>query len=325
MKKSYNDLDRALTEFHLDLMRYDADVNRRVSRKLREAETIIRGLLLSITDGMGKREANRIIRSAQEIGDKAFESAYNEASKEWGRFARVANNAETKIYNTWLGYKAFSKATKIANVKPEIDGVSFEKWWQRTLENYKWGIEKIARASQAGDLLENEAKQEIRRLYRNTRRNANTIIRTANSYVSNRANSELLQRNRSKFKYKMHFSTLDSKTSAKCKARDGKKWTLDNEPIGHNFPFREPPLHFGCRSIIRFVVNEGSTRASEFGQVDETLDYNEWLKQQSSKYQDKALGKERARLFRTGKVSVQDMVDFNDRPLTLEQLRNKYL
>lgn len=111
-----------------------------------------------------------------------------------------------------------------------------------------------------------------------------------------------------------------------CKHRDGLRWTIDNEPIGHDVIFIEPPLHYNCRSIIIILIdkNHPKTRASEFGEVDGSINYEKWLKSQSDSYQDKVLGKTRARWFREGKLDLRKMLNQEDRPLTIEQLRNKY-
>lgn len=72
--------------------------------------------------------------------------------------------------------------------------------------------------------------------------------------------------------------------------RDGKRWDLDKKPIGHNIPYKRPPLHPRCRSILQLVTKSWeelgvqgmqemstSTRASMNGQVDERVNYESWL------------------------------------------------
>jgi SPP1 gp7 family putative phage head morphogenesis protein len=62
------------------------------------------------------------------------------------------------------------------------------------------------------------------------------------------------------------------------------------------------------------------TRASMDGQVAGTVTYGDWLEQQTQERQDEALGPARARLFRAGRVTVEDLVARDGRPLTLEEL-----
>jgi hypothetical protein len=58
------------------------------------------------------------------------------------------------------------------------------------------------------------------------------------------------------------------------------------------------------------------------GPVSAKRTYSGWLKDQSpAEFQDQMLGKERGKLFRSGKIKLDQFVDLNYNPVSLEQLR----
>ena len=71
-------------------------------------------------------------------------------------------------------------------------------------------------------------------------------------------------------------------------------------------------------------IPEG-TRASQYGQVSAGTDFGAWLKGQPREVIDDALGKGRADLFLSGKISMSQLVDPRTlKPLTLAELRARY-
>lgn len=69
-------------------------------------------------------------------------------------------------------------------------------------------------------------------------RNAATVIRTALSHVSNEARNETYRQNSDIIEKYEWVSTLDSRTSTICKARDGMTWEIGKGPV--------PPAHPNC-------------------------------------------------------------------------------
>jgi hypothetical protein len=56
------------------------------------------------------------------------------------------------------------------------------------------------------------------------------------------------------------------------------------------------------------------------GQVPGNLTYEQWLKTQDTKAQNEALGTRRAQLWRAGRITMDDMVAKDGRPLTLAEI-----
>jgi SPP1 gp7 family putative phage head morphogenesis protein len=152
------------------------------------------------------------------------------------------------------------------------------------------------------------------------KRQAETLVRTSVNHISSEARSAVNQANDDILKGEEWVAVLDSRTTIGCATLDGKILGF-NEP-----PFT--PRHWGCRSVRVPVLNdefqEGGlegTRASIQGPVSAKRTYSGWLKDQSPEFQDQMLGKERGKLFRSGKIKLDQFVDENYNPVSLEQLR----
>lgn len=158
-------------------------------------------------------------------------------------------------------------------------------------------------------------------------RNAATVIRTALSHVSNEARNETYRQNDDIIEKYEWVSTLDSRTSTICRARDGMTWGIGKGPL--------PPAHFGCRSTTAPVVSsefdfldKGAKRAAKGAdggtQVSADTTYYEFLKQQPAWFIDQALGPVRGKIFRNSGISPEEFrvisVDGFGNPLTLKQM-----
>lgn len=127
-------------------------------------------------------------------------------------------------------------------------------------------------------------------------------------------------------------STLDSHTCLICIAYSNGQWDLDGNPInGTTLPFDGgPPRHFNCRSVlvgisknILFRDRQG-TRASDEGQLNRKITFDEFLKRKSQTYIDEMLGKGRADLWRKGKITCRDLLNNEGRIISLEELRAQF-
>ena len=163
------------------------------------------------------------------------------------------------------------------------------------------------------------------------RRNCSAVVRTATAHVANFTRDRFYENNDSLIKALTWCSTLDSRTSAVCRARDGLQYPVKSGP--------RPPAHWQCRStmvpVLRSWKDLGidmeelpvSTRASvgeKFtGQVPADLNYQDWLRKQSAGYQDDILGVSKGKLFRDGGLTLDRFVDRSGREFTLDQLRTK--
>ena len=163
-------------------------------------------------------------------------------------------------------------------------------------------------------------------------RNADAIARTAIQHSASIARMALWKANADISQGYEWISTLDSRTSAQCRALDGRVFEFDKGPV--------PPLHIRCRSAVKLklinsIYDEGATRSGgekvgsidNRGYVDANETYYSWLKRQPESYQDLAIGKTRATLLRDGGLSADRFaklsLDKNFEPLTLAEMRQQ--
>lgn len=157
-----------------------------------------------------------------------------------------------------------------------------------------------------------------------SKRNAEAVVRTGIQHVASVARMETWNVNTDVVTGYKWISTLDSRTTKTCMSLDSKVFKLGKGPL--------PPIHIRCRSTTaaeldaRYAfLDQDATRASKDGYVDAGQSYFSWLQKQPASFQDIALGKERATLFRKGGLSAERFADLQlDRtfkPLSLEQMK----
>lgn len=86
-----------------------------------------------------------------------------------------------------------------------------------------------------------------------TRRNAESVVRTAVLHVSNAARQQVWTANSDVVELIVWVSTLDGRTTPICRSRDGKVTTLDGSPVPAGYMAlvpagARPPAHYNCRS-----------------------------------------------------------------------------
>jgi SPP1 gp7 family putative phage head morphogenesis protein len=164
------------------------------------------------------------------------------------------------------------------------------------------------------------------------------LVRTSINQVANTASQQVYEANpdiTSKYRY---VATLDTRTSAICRALDGQQFEYGKGPT--------PPQHFNCRSTtvpvidykaLGFTPPPAGTRASADGQVPVNTTYGKWLydkmpgesKADVLARQQQALGS-KAPYFRRladkygADAAIAKLVRDDGSELTLDQLRARY-
>jgi hypothetical protein len=155
-----------------------------------------------------------------------------------------------------------------------------------------------------------------------SRRQAETVVRTATNHIGGAARNEVYAANADILEGERVVSTLDGRTTLLCMGEDGKLY-----PVGKGQMF---PAHYGCRTLRVPVVKEKyrlavqGERASMDGPVSNQLTYGGFLKRQSVEFQNDVLGEERAKLFRSGKLTIDKFTDDRGRVLSLKELEDRY-
>lgn len=104
-----------------------------------------------------------------------------------------------------------------------------------------------------------------------TRRNAETVARTAINHTTNAAREAALEANSDLIAGIKWVATLDGRTSAVCRSRDGSFAPIGNKKLPPNAtplldpPTARPPAHPNCRSIVVAIL-DGEDLSNQLGE-----------------------------------------------------------
>ena len=156
-----------------------------------------------------------------------------------------------------------------------------------------------------------------------------TLVRTSINQVANTASQQVYEANQDITKKYRYVATLDTRTSARCAALDGREFEYGKGPM--------PPQHFNCRSTTVPIIDPDilppsttATRASKDGQVPINQSYGEWLAKQPRSVQAEALGPGKVAYFNRladkygPRNAIAKLVRDDGAEVTLEQLRKRY-
>ena len=136
---------------------------------------------------------------------------------------------------------------------------------------------------------------------------AERSARTVGVSRANAAVSEARRRYAAANGYKlMWVSVLDSRTTIQCANLDGEVWDAKE-------PHALPPIHPNCRSSVVVVTGDAPKTIKTFAV---------WLGDQSELIQNTVLGTARAEAWRSGALTLSQMVDATrTRPLSIKRLK----
>jgi SPP1 gp7 family putative phage head morphogenesis protein len=156
-----------------------------------------------------------------------------------------------------------------------------------------------------------------------------SLVRTSINQVANAAAMQTYEANPDITDSYRYVATLDSRTSAICRALDGKVFKYGQGPT--------PPQHFGCRSTIVAVIKDSllgpskvAKRASADGPVPIDTTYGKWLHDQPAAVQADVLGPSKVPYFNRlaskygPEKAIAKMVSEDGSELTLKQLQKRY-
>jgi SPP1 gp7 family putative phage head morphogenesis protein len=139
--------------------------------------------------------------------------------------------------------------------KTLLEGHYPAQWWEGQAEDLKT---RFKGAMQQG-MLAGESVDDLVKRVRGTaalgytdgimqasRAQAEALVRTSVQSVANESRLNTYRGNDDVVKGIQWLSTLDSRTTAICRALDGLQWDLDYRPIGHNKAFPGPIAHWNC-------------------------------------------------------------------------------
>lgn len=164
-----------------------------------------------------------------------------------------------------------------------------------------------------------------------------SVTQTAISSIADAARGEYFEENSDVFDMEAFTATLDDTTCEECGSLDGRQYKINQGP--------RPPIHFNCRCVRvpvignKLIGNRPANAATEdllsglkakdraakiaelVGPVPASTTYADWLRSQSTAFQDHVLGPSRSALFRDGGLPLDKFVAKGGRHLNLDQLR----
>lgn len=328
--------------FQVYLERLKAGQMRQMDRALQQMDRAVRAALLNLPDAPSQRQLTGVLAGLRrQLATVAEENtaAYMATLRRFSDYSMEFHlrTLELVLPAAAPGLASVASAAAWAGVLAspiQATGELLEPFLER------WGagtMRKVEGAIRTG-YAQGKTTQEIVRMVRGTKgnnfkdgilggiakREVNAMVRTSLQHVNTSAQQMIYEDNNDIVEGYIWISTLDGRTSQTCRSLDGKTFKLGHGPV--------PPIHINCRSstipkLKGIDLLAETTRASKGGQVPATQTYYDWLKQQPATFQDDALGKARAQLFRKGGLSAEEFarlnLDKNFQPLSLEEMRQK--
>lgn len=338
-------LASVLVAHGINLLRLEADYQRQVLAILLQMESELVGKLTgkkALTDFSRQRLTDLLAEARTMIAEKFIE--IREVMDPLP-VATLEAQFVTKTLKEAVGVKLVNAAPTQAVLRAVanqalVQGGPAADWWARqgadTAFRFANAVRQGVVQGETNATIVGRVKgtPTIPGIMETTRKNAEAMVRTSVQTISAAARQETFEANSDILEGFEQVSTLDSRTTDICVAYDGAKWDLEYEPIAPSkLPYNGGvPRHWGCRSSMSPIVKpliegmpgfEPSERASKFGPT-KAKTFTEWLDTQSPAFQDELLGPGRADLFRSGRITLQQLLDQRGRPLTLKQLQAKY-
>lgn len=334
-----DDLADALTRHQIYLQRYGSATVRKILALLKRSDAqILERLLREDLSALSRTRQERLLTEMR----RSFESAYTDATGalqlDLETLATYEGEYQLDLFRRVLPVKLETVAPSADQLLAAVNSRPFQGKLLKEVytELSASAFRKVRDTIRAG-IVEGRTTDQVVRdirgrrsmgfrdgILESNRRATETVVRTAINHTANTAREYTYERNGNLIKGVRWNSTLDGRTSAVCRARDGKVYEPGKGP--------RPPAHFNCRSStspvtkswreLGFDIDElpPATRASMNGQVPADQDYDTWLRKQPKAFQEEVLGPTRAKLFRKG-LKMERFVDRKGSTLTLNELK----
>ena len=239
-------------------------------------------------------------------------------------------NAVSKDVNVNFTYPTLKQIKKSALFNPIVPSMTFKSY----LNDIQTGFYNQWDTAVRTGYLTNETTQDIIKnvmgslqkpteildkgtmaTFRNSiDRNTRTVLQA----FANETRREIYSENEKYISGYKYLATLDRRTCEICGKYDGKIFkTLDDCPV--------LPIHYNCRCVIIPVIKGmekiADERPDEWGVVEGSLTYKEWLSKLPPELQKEILGVRRYKLYKNG-MSFDAFTKDNE-ILTLKELESK--
>ena len=324
----------ASTRHHVFLQRYAGGQAKKAIKTLTRLRRDIIGRLLDEPTDFQRARLTAMLGDIESIARDGFGKVYADFSGELYDFARSEAEFSRELYDkvASVSFASPSDAALIAavdnaplSVGKGMTGVALKDAFKEYSTKSTEQIMQLIRDGVALGKTSPEIARDVGEIMTTLKpRQLETLVRTATNPASSVARSELYKQNSDLMEGYRWVSTLDNRTTIICGSRDGKVY---QEGVGP-----KPPAHYGCRSTTVPVIKSAFSVASGMGGerpafgpdgrgvVGSRTTYGGWLKKQPVEFVDEALGEERSKLFRSGKLPLEKFVDPTGRVYSLEEL-----
>ena len=338
-------LQTAAIDHSHDLIRYQNQVVYKVIALLNRTdkdlfEQIQSALMRLPPEAFTVERLDSLLASVREINSAAYQKIRFELQTELSQLVAYEAGYQAQLFENTLPVTLQVATVPVAQV---VSSAMSRPFQGRLLSEWMAGLEaekaaKIRDAIRIGYVEGQTIPQMVQRIrgtkarqYQDgiieiSRRNAETVVRTAISHTANHTRQKFAEANSDLVKGWKFLATLDSRTSVTCAALDGQVFPVGKGP--------QPPRHPNCRSTSTYILKSfkelgvdlqefpESSRSSMDGQVPASLTYGEWLKSKPAAFQDDVLGKTKGKLFRAG-MPIDRFVNRAGDRLTLDALRQR--
>jgi SPP1 gp7 family putative phage head morphogenesis protein len=360
-------------------LRFHGTIKKRTNELLNATEEELAEKIRSkLRKGTSTARLESLLKAVRTTRRKAWSEINEEWAKELSEFAQMEAEEAQKMVVSSSPVVVETLLPAADSLKAIVSAKPFEgrtlKAWASSIQNED--LRRIEAQIRRG-VVQGETPQQIARrvvgtarlkgtdgVTQITRNNAAAITRTAVNHIGTEARQQFYNKNRDLFDREQYLATLDARTTAVCRANDGKTFPMGEGPM--------PPLHFQCRSLRvptfdgdiladrpakpttekmllrEYAKKNGLDRVpksrsglpyghkGKFDQfkrqrvrelterVPESVSYNDWLARQSREFQEDVLGKKKARLYKDGKLTLDKFVNRNGDELTLAELKSQY-
>lgn len=358
-----DDISDALTSHSIGLQRLSNREVRQIIAILNKSDPrIVERLLREDMTAISRARQQKLLKDIRAIVASSYEDATGRLHIDLNALAEYEGDYQTDMLNrvvpvnvNWItpsGDQLFAAATS----RP-FQGRLLREWYtkleadaqSRIRTTIQQGIvEQRTTAQMVRDIRGTRAQGFKDGVLQTNRRAAEAVVRTAVNHTATASRERLYTRNKRLIKGSQWLSTLDTRTSAPCRAADNRVawhdgYTRRDFPKSTKFLAdvpgftneTRPPYHINCRSsttpVLRSFSDLGipgkdltdTTRASMNGQVAADQTYSDWLRKQPVSVQDDVLGPSKAKLFRAGEIDLDRFVNNAGDELTLDQLRKQ--
>tara|TARA_R100001143_G_scaffold61969_1_gene64057 strand:- start:22514 stop:23518 length:1005 start_codon:yes stop_codon:yes gene_type:complete len=323
----------AFIRHSLDLEKLKKGLAEKYARKLRQIDQQVMGMLVGAIGGTVKQK-REFLAELKRLKAESYDLVQTEFIDE---LIELVNRQSGWLYGLLAGLLVPSLVDRVDDVKPTrvknilVRGLSLPERIGNLRNSEVSKLYALARTAVSDDFNVTQAREAFQ-LLRKSRDNAiSAIVNTAAAGVIDMRNNAMFLANRRLIKGIKLAVVFDNRTTPTCirHANENKLYPVDKYP--------HPPFHFNCRTepvpIVKSYADltgavrkrvPVNTRATMTGDAPMDSTYSAWLKRQDKSIQNEALGKTRAALFRSGKLTINKFISPAGRFYTVDQLFQKY-